>query len=67
MIALLLQTNPANRPNCDQLLNNSIIIKRMDFNKNIGYGVSNQLLGTIKIRNMNEINDKLPKAKKYIE
>jgi len=40
----------------------------MDFNKNIDYGCQAQLLGTIKLpRNMNEINQKLPKTKKYEE
>lgn len=67
-IALLLQTNPANRPNCETLLGNQLLLKRMDFNKNIGYGGNAQLLGTIKLpKNMSEINQKLPKGKKYIE
>jgi hypothetical protein len=39
----------------------------MDFNKNFGFGGSSNLLGTIKIKNVSEINEKLPKAKKYIE
>lgn len=68
VIALLLQKNPVNRPNCDIILSNQIILKRMDYNKNIGYGGSNQLLNTIKLpRNINEINQKLPKTKKYVE
>jgi hypothetical protein len=40
----------------------------MDYNKNFGYGGNNQLLNTIKLpRNMSEINQKLPKTKKYVE
>lgn len=67
IVALLLQTNPTNRPNCDSFLGNSLIIKRMDFDKNVGSGPA-QLLGTIKLpRNMSEINGKLPKTKKYVE
>ena len=67
-MALLLQVNPSNRPNCEAFLSNSIVIKRMDYNKNFGYGGNNQLLNTIKLpRNMSEINQKLPKTKKYIE
>ncbi len=50
------------------ILSNPIILKRMDYNKNFGYGGNNQLLNTIKLpRNINEINQKLPKTKKYVE
>jgi hypothetical protein len=67
-VALLLQTNPVNRPNCESVLSNPFVLKRMDYNKNIGYGGNNQLLNTIKLpRNMSEINQKLPKTKKYVE
>jgi len=60
--------NPNYRPDCDSLLSNSLILKRMDFNKNIDYGCNSQLLNTIKLpRNMNEISQKLPKTKKYEE
>jgi NIMA (never in mitosis gene a)-related kinase len=62
MIGLLLQVNPSNRPNCDQILNNSMIIKRMDYGKNSGKAQYN-LIGTIKMpRNLSEINQKLPKG-----
>lgn len=62
MISLMLQVNPSNRPNCDQILNNQMIIKRMDYGKNSGKAQYN-LIGTIKMpRNMNEINQKLPKG-----
>jgi len=68
IIGLLLSVNPNNRPDCDSLLCNPIILKRMDFTKNINYGCQAQLLNTIKLpRNMNEINQKLPKTKKYEE
>lgn len=68
IISLLLSVNPNYRPDCENLLNNSLIQKRMDFTKNIDFGVNPQLLNTIKLpRNMNEINQKLPKAKKYEE
>jgi len=68
ILGLLLNVNPSNRPDCDSILCNSIILKRMDFNKNIDYGCQAQLLNTIKLpRNMNEINLKLPKTKKYEE
>jgi hypothetical protein len=63
----LLQTNPLNRPNCDTLLKNPLIIKRMDLDNNVGYGQTN-LLGTIKLpKNMDEIVQRLPKTKKYVE
>jgi hypothetical protein len=67
VLAQLLEKNSQLRPNCDDLLNNPMIIKRIDFNKNIGYEGNVQLLGTIKIANFKEINQKLPKQKKYIE
>jgi hypothetical protein len=57
-----------NRPNCDMLLSNPIFLKRMDYTKTFGFGGTNQLLNTIKLpKNFNEINQKLPKTKKYIE
>ena len=67
-MGFLLSVNSSPRPDCDSLLCNPLILKRMDFNKNIDYGCQAQLLGTIKLpRNMNEINQKLPKTKKYEE
>jgi hypothetical protein len=68
IVSILLQTNPMSRPSCEAFLCNPIILKRMDYNKNFGYGGNNQLLNTIKLpRNMSEINQKLPKTKKYVE
>jgi NIMA (never in mitosis gene a)-related kinase len=68
VISLMLQTNPLNRPNCDTLLSNPLILKRMEFDKNVVMGAHAQLLNTIKVpRNMNEIKEKLPKTKKYQE
>ena len=65
---MLLNVNPNNRPDCDGLLSNPLLIKRIDFNKNFDFGCQGQLLKTIKLpRNMNEINQKLPKTKKYEE
>jgi NIMA (never in mitosis gene a)-related kinase len=62
MIGLLLQVNPSNRPSCDQILNNPMIIKRMDYGKNSGKAQIN-MIGTIKMpRNMSEINKQLPKG-----
>ena len=66
VVALLLQVNPLNRPNCDQILSNSSVIKRLDYTKNLGINDKAQLLSTIKVpRNLNEINKQLPKKKGY--
>ena len=68
VLAYLLQVNPMNRPTCDMFLSNPIIAKRIDYNKGGIYGAQAQLLGTIKLpRNMSDINQKLPKTKKYVE
>jgi NIMA (never in mitosis gene a)-related kinase len=68
VLSFLLQVNPMNRPTCDMLLGNPIIGKRIDYNKSGVYGAQAQLLGTIKLpRNMSDINQKLPKTKKYVE
>ena len=62
MISNILQVNPNNRPNCDQVLNNPLVVKRMDIGKNLGKAQVN-LIGTIKMpRNLSEINQKLPKG-----
>ena len=62
VISNILQVNPNNRPNCDQVLNNPLVVKRLDFGKNFGKAQVN-LIGTIKMpRNMNEINKNLPKG-----
>jgi hypothetical protein len=72
IIGMMLQTNPNNRPTCDQLLSNETVVKRISLIKE-GKEVVNepqpiQLLKTIKLpRNMNEINQVLPKKKKYKE
>jgi NIMA (never in mitosis gene a)-related kinase len=70
LIGMLLQVNPSNRPNCDQFLNNEIVIRHKYSIKGGANEVSEkpQLLCTIKYpRNMNEINARLPKKKKYME
>jgi hypothetical protein len=65
MISNILQVNPNNRPNCDQVLNNPLVVKRMDIGKNLGKAQVN-LIGTIKMpRNMNEINKIIPKGQFY--
>jgi hypothetical protein len=71
---MMLQTNPSRRPNCDDLLKNDIILRRMNPTKEIlennSYRIEQplQLLGTIKLpKNLNEINQKLPKKKMYIQ
>jgi NIMA (never in mitosis gene a)-related kinase len=65
VIQSILQVNPNNRPNCDQVLNNPLVVKRLDFGKNAGKAQVN-LIGTIKMpRNMNEINKIIPKGQYY--
>ena len=72
-IGLMLQVNPTRRPSTDELLKNEILIR-----KTSGYGTNDRvdlnprietpltLLGTIKLpKNMNEINQRLPKKKMY--
>jgi hypothetical protein len=62
IIAWILQINPANRPNCDQLLNNQSVMKRMDFAKGIGKAKVN-LIGTIRMpQKLSEITKNLPKG-----
>ena len=72
VIGMMLQTNPNNRPNCDQLLNNETVIKKITAIKEgreiIPEQQPIQMLGTIKLpKNMNEINQRLPKKKMYQE
>lgn len=62
----MLQVNPANRPSCDQLLSNEIVLRHMDFNKALSNNQPIQMLGTIKMpRKMTDINQMLPKKKMY--
>jgi NIMA (never in mitosis gene a)-related kinase len=69
VVGLLLQVNPSNRPDCDTILSNEIVKKRLQTLKkplSTDVGEKPQLLCTIKLpRNMNEINKNLPKSKKY--
>jgi hypothetical protein len=75
IIGLMLQVNPTKRPTTDELLNNEILIKKIN---TLGGNLKNisdikskietpmTLLGTIKLpKNMNEINQRLPKKKMY--
>jgi hypothetical protein len=69
---MMLQTNPNNRPNCDQLLSNETVVKRITAIKEGKDIISGQhpiqMLGTIKLpKNMSEINQRLPKKKMYQE
>jgi len=73
IIGMMLQTNPARRPSCDELLKHEIILRRTnnpskDMVENIVKPEQPcQMLGTIKLpKNLNEINQKLPKKKMYI-
>lgn len=72
VIGMMLQTNPARRPSCEELLKNDIILRRTNPTKEIGDNNVRveqplQLLGTIKLpKNLNDINQKLPKKKMYI-
>jgi NIMA (never in mitosis gene a)-related kinase len=69
IIGMLLQVNPSNRPDCDTILSNEIVQRKLQTMKkpmNIDVGEKPQLLCTIKLpKNMNEINKNLPKNKKY--
>jgi hypothetical protein len=73
IIGMMLQTNPTKRPTCDEFLKNEILIKRMNPTKEMLENQGKidqplQLLGTIKLpKNMNEINQRLPKKKMYQE
>ena len=75
IIGLMLQVNPARRPTTDELLKNEILVKRIN---SLGGNVKDvsdikskietpmTLLGTIKLpKNMNDINQRLPKKKMY--
>lgn len=69
IVGILLQVNPALRPDVHKLLSNPIILKKMDYSKNIDdsdSGDGTNLLKTIKVpRNLKEINNQLPKTKNY--
>lgn len=69
VIGLMLQTNPNRRPSCEDFLKNDIILKRLNSIKienNSEEEPPAQLLATIKLpRNINEINQRLPKKKMY--
>jgi NIMA (never in mitosis gene a)-related kinase len=70
LIGMLLQVNPMNRPTCEQILNNEIVIKHKYCIKGDANEVveKTNMLCTIKYpKNMNEINSRLPKKKKYAE
>lgn len=67
----MLQTNPLKRPSSDEILKNEFVAKRINSlnkeNIHSEFDPPAQLLATIKLpRNMNEINQRLPKKKMYI-
>ena len=72
IIGMMLQVNPSRRPSTDELLKNDILMRRTS-GKGKSEKVENNtkvqpltLLGTIKLpKNMNEINQRLPKKKMY--
>lgn len=66
VLVMLLQVHPENRPNCDQILKNNIVAKRIklvdEFKNEEAFEESN-LLQTIKIpKNLLFLTDKLPKS-----
>jgi len=64
VLGLLLQVNPNNRPNCDAILANPFVVKRLDYTKNLSNNEKADLLRTIKLpRNISDINKQLPKEK----
>lgn len=73
VIGMMLQTNPPRRPNCDDLLKLESFQRRINptnevLDNNPRIETPLQLLGTIKLpKNLNDINLKLPKKKKYIQ
>ena len=64
IVSLLIQVDPNNRPSCDELLNNPIIRKRIDYFKAFAGDEENEdlaLLKTINIpKNLLFLTDKLP-------
>ena len=72
IIGMMLQVNPLRRSSTDELLKNEIILRRCTGkinNDKLDIKQKEQpmtLLGTIKLpKNMNEINQRLPKKKMY--
>lgn len=65
----MLQTNPSRRLSCEELLKTEIILKKQNLirvENNNDIEPPAQLLATIKLpRNINEINQRLPKKKMY--
>ncbi len=66
MLSWMLQVKPTHRPNCDEILSNSSVLKRLDYTKNLGLNEKAHLLKTIKVpKNISDINKQLPKRKGY--
>lgn len=73
VIGLMLQTNPASRPSCSDILELEEVKKRTSqaqtmnnfmFSNTIDKQLENEL-GTIKLRNINDIKQAVPKKKNY--
>ena len=67
IVKLLLKVNSEQRPNCEQILKNPIILKRIEyfksFSKDDNIDEERALLQTIKIpKNLLSLSDKLPKS-----
>jgi len=60
LVSQLLQTDPTNRPNCEQILKMSVVQKRLKANDD-HLETKNQLLGSIKLsKNLKQISSNLP-------
>jgi len=66
MVNKMLQLEQTRRPDCDQILSDSIVQKRIDFSKKVTVSEKADLIDTIKVpNNIKDINLKLPKIKHY--
>ena len=62
----MLQVNPLNRLSCENILKNSIVVKRMEILNCSNSNTQSNLLNTIKLpRNINDIKQRLPKKTNY--
>eukprot|EP00340_Litonotus_pictus_P011035 CAMPEP_0170537268 /NCGR_PEP_ID=MMETSP0209-20121228/102615_1 /TAXON_ID=665100 ORGANISM="Litonotus pictus, Strain P1" /NCGR_SAMPLE_ID=MMETSP0209 /ASSEMBLY_ACC=CAM_ASM_000301 /LENGTH=330 /DNA_ID=CAMNT_0010838737 /DNA_START=12 /DNA_END=1005 /DNA_ORIENTATION=+ len=77
VISLMLQTNPTKRPTCSEILNLEEVKKRMSYDQSMNNfkftsnkggmpsDIETELAGTIKLRNINDIKQSIPKKKNY--
>ena len=62
----MLQVNPINRLSCENILKNTLVVKRMEILNCSNHNTQSSLLNTIKLpRNINDINLRLPKKTNY--